>query len=199
MPLRSLAVLLPPCPSSGPSPPPPRRHTHAVQADPRYARGGMGSAVRQLVKSEGAIGLYRGILPIVASTGVQKSALFSANAGARRACEQVGLRVRARLGLGRHFRVLECLDPNPNPNPRASRLGLGLGSTHSRVLKCRDPTPTPTPNPNPRCPHPTQSGIPALTDPIPCTSLSPSLLVGGVAAGTARAVVETPFELAKVR
>ena len=102
-----------------------------MQADPRYARGGMGSAVRQLVKSEGALGLYRGILPIVASTGIQKSALFSANAGARRACEQ--------------------------------------------------------------------SGIPALTEPIPFTSLSPSLLVGGVAAGTARTVVETPFELAKVR
>ena len=131
VPLRSLAALLPPCPSCGPSPPPPRWHTRALQADPRYARGGMGSAVRQLMKSEGAVGLYRGIVPIVASTGIQKSALFSANAGARRACEQ--------------------------------------------------------------------SGIPALTEPIPFTSLSPSLLVGGVAAGTARTVVETPFELAKVR
>ena len=118
------------------------------------------------MKSEGAVGLYRGIVPIVASTGIQKSALFSANAGARRACEQVGVRVRVRLGLGRHSRVLACLDPSPNPSPNR--------------------------NPN-------QSGIPALTEPIPFTSLSPSLLVGGVAAGTARTVVETPFELAKVR
>jgi len=55
------------------------------------------------------------------STGLQKSALFSANAGARRACEESGVR-----------------------------------------------------------------GLPAL-------------LVGGLAAGTARTVVETPFELAKVR
>ena len=43
------------------------------------------------MKSEGAVGLYRGIVPIVASTGIQKSALFSANAGARRACEVNGI------------------------------------------------------------------------------------------------------------
>ena len=103
-----------------------------MQAEARYARQGMGAVATQVLRADGAAGLYRGILPIVMSTGVQKSALFSANAGARRACEE--------------------------------------------------------------------SGIPALTRPIPFTGgLAPALLVGGVAAGTARAVVETPFELAKVR
>ena len=103
-----------------------------MQAEARYARQGMGAVATHVLKADGAAGLYRGILPIVMSTGLQKSALFSANAGARRACEE--------------------------------------------------------------------SGIPALTRPIPLTGgLSPALLVGGIAAGTARAVVETPFELAKVR
>ena len=92
-----------------------------MQAEARYARQGMGAVATQVLRADGAAGLYRGILPIVMSTGVQKSALFSANAGARRACEERGV-----------------------------------------------------------------TGFPAL-------------LVGGVAAGTARAVVETPFELAKVR
>ena len=103
-----------------------------MQAEARYARQGMGAVATQVLRADGAAGLYRGILPIVMSTGVQKSALFSANAGARRACEE--------------------------------------------------------------------SGVPALTQPIPFTGgLSPALLVGGLAAGTARTVVETPFELAKVR
>ena len=92
-----------------------------MQAEARYARQGMGAVATQVLRADGAAGLYRGILPIVMSTGVQKSALFSANAGARRACEESGVR-----------------------------------------------------------------GLPAL-------------LVGGLAAGTARTVVETPFELAKVR
>ena len=92
-----------------------------MQAEARYARQGMGTVATHILKADGAAGLYRGILPIVMSTGLQKSALFSANAGARRACEESGVR-----------------------------------------------------------------GLPAL-------------LVGGLAAGTARTVVETPFELAKVR
>ena len=92
-----------------------------MQAEARYARQGMGAVATQVLRADGAAGLYRGILPIVMSTGLQKSALFSANAGARRACEESGVR-----------------------------------------------------------------GLPAL-------------LVGGLAAGTARTVVETPFELAKVR
>ena len=96
-----------------------------MQAEARYARQGMGAVATQVLRTDGAAGLYRGILPIVMSTGVQKSALFSANAGARRACEE--------------------------------------------------------------------SGVPALTG-----GLAP-VLVGGLAAGTARTVVETPFELAKVR
>ena len=103
-----------------------------MQAEARYARQGMGAVATRVLRADGAAGLYRGILPIVMSTGLQKSALFSANAGARRACEE--------------------------------------------------------------------SGVPALTRPIPFTGgLSPALLVGGLAAGTARTVVETPFELAKVR
>ena len=103
-----------------------------MQAEARYARQGMGAVATRVLRTDGAAGLYRGILPIVMSTGLQKSALFSANAGARRACEE--------------------------------------------------------------------SGVPALTRPIPFTGgLSPALFVGGLAAGTARAVVETPFELAKVR
>jgi solute carrier family 25 carnitine/acylcarnitine transporter 20/29 len=102
-----------------------------MQAESRYAQQSMDTVVKRVLQAEGATGLYRGIVPIVLSTGVQKSALFSANAGARRACER--------------------------------------------------------------------SGIAALSDPIPFTSLSPSVLVGGIAAGTARTVVETPFELAKVR
>ena len=92
-----------------------------MQAEARYARQGMGAVATQVLRADGPAGLYRGILPIVMSTGLQKSALFSANAGARRACEERGV-----------------------------------------------------------------SGFPAL-------------LVGGLAAGTARTVVETPFELAKVR
>jgi len=88
--------------------------------------------VSTLVKEEGALGFYRGMVPILASTGIQKSALFASYAGARRWCEK--------------------------------------------------------------------SGVPALTDPIPLSGgLAPSILVGGLAAGTARAVVETPFEFAKVR
>ena len=92
-----------------------------MQAEARYARQGMGDVATRVLRADGAAGLYRGILPIVMSTGVQKSALFSANAGARRACEESGVH-----------------------------------------------------------------GLPVL-------------LVGGLAAGTARTVVETPFELAKVR
>ena len=102
-----------------------------MQAESRFASQSMGNVARHVVRAEGIAGLFRGIVPIVASTGVQKSALFSANAGARRACET--------------------------------------------------------------------SGIAALTAPIPFTSLPPSVIVGGVAAGTARTLVETPFELAKVR
>ena len=96
-----------------------------MQAEARYAQQGMGAVATRVLRADGFAGLYRGILPIVMSTGVQKSALFSANAGARRACEE--------------------------------------------------------------------SGVPALTG-----GLAP-VLVGGLAAGTARTVVETPFELAKVR
>jgi len=90
------------------------------------------SVASSILKTEGVVGLYRGMLPILASTSVQKSALFAAYAGARRACED--------------------------------------------------------------------SGLAALTQPLPLTGgLKPSILVGGIAAGTARAIVETPFELAKVR
>jgi len=103
-----------------------------MQAESRYARQGVLQVGKDVARTEGLRGFYRGIVPILASTGVQKTALFAANAGARRACER--------------------------------------------------------------------SGIPALNTPIPMSNgLSPSVLVGGLAAGTARTIVETPFELAKVR
>ena len=93
---------------------------------------GASSLAFSIVKTEGITGMYRGLLPILLSTSVQKSALFAAYAGARRSCEN--------------------------------------------------------------------SGVAALTQPIPLTGgLKPAVIVGGLAAGTARAVVETPFELAKVR
>ena len=103
-----------------------------MQAQANCAEKGPFSVARDVLKADGVMGLYRGILPIIASTGIQKTALFAANAGARRACEQ--------------------------------------------------------------------SGIPALMDPIPLSGgLNPSVIVGGIASGTARTVVETPFELIKVR
>ena len=90
------------------------------------------SVASSVLRTEGIVGLYRGMTPILASTSIQKSALFAAYAGARRMCEDSGLR--------------------------------------------------------------------ALTEPIPLTGgLKPGIIIGGIAAGTARAVVETPFELAKVR
>ena len=45
-----------------------------MQAEARYARQGMGAVATHILKADGAAGLYRGILPIVMSTGVQKSA-----------------------------------------------------------------------------------------------------------------------------
>lgn len=90
------------------------------------------SVAASIVRSEGVVGLYRGMVPILASTSIQKSALFAAYAGGRRVTEE--------------------------------------------------------------------SGIGMLTQPIPLTGgLKPSIIVGGIASGTARAIVETPFELAKVR
>mmetsp|Transcript_62852 Transcript_62852/g.123478 ORF Transcript_62852/g.123478 Transcript_62852/m.123478 type:complete len:306 (-) Transcript_62852:65-982(-) len=103
-----------------------------MQAEPRFAGKGLQEVAATVYATEGAAGFYRGMLPIVLSTGLQKSALFAAYSGSRRWCET--------------------------------------------------------------------SGLPWLVDPLPGTGgLSPSILVGGLAAGTARAAVETPFELAKVR
>ena len=103
-----------------------------MQADARFAGQSPMSVVRSIMRTEGLIGMYRGMLPILASTGVQKTVLFTANAGARRSVER--------------------------------------------------------------------SGIPVLVEPIPGTAgLKPSVLIGGVAASAARTVVETPFELMKVR
>ena len=87
---------------------------------------------RTVVSELGFTGLYRGITPIIASTGVQKTVLFAANSGARRACEN--------------------------------------------------------------------SSVSLLKDPIPgLAGLKPSVIIGGVASAAARTVVETPFELMKVR
>jgi hypothetical protein len=103
-----------------------------MQAQTKFAGQGPVDVAKDVLRNEGISGLYRGMLPILASTGIQKSALFAANSGARRACED--------------------------------------------------------------------SGIAALTQPIPFSGgLSPSVIVGGIASGTARTVVETPFELIKVR
>jgi len=103
-----------------------------LQAEARYHNQGIMTLAKNIMKTDGPLGFYRGMLPILLSTGVQKTSLFAANAGARRACEQ--------------------------------------------------------------------SQIPALAGCIPGSGgLKVSVIIGGVAAGTARAVVETPFEFAKVR
>ena len=103
-----------------------------MQAEARFRSGGVASVVRAIIAESGAVGFYRGLLPILASTGVQKTVLFAANSGSRRACEN--------------------------------------------------------------------SGIRALAEPIPGTGgLKCSILIGGVVAAAARTVVETPFELTKVR
>ena len=102
-----------------------------MQAQSRYAGSGVVDVARAVIETEGYRGFFRGITPLVLSTGVQKTALFAAYAGARRACEN--------------------------------------------------------------------SGSPALQQPLPLLGVSPSIIVGGIAAGTPRTVVETPFELAKVR
>lgn len=103
-----------------------------MQAEARFTKHGLRAVAKTVFANEGARGFYRGMVPILLSTGAQKSALFAAYSGSRRWCET--------------------------------------------------------------------SGVPWLVNPIPCTGgLSPAILVGGLAAGTARTVVETPFELAKVR
>jgi hypothetical protein len=103
-----------------------------MQAQAKFNGQGPLAVAKHVMRADGMKGLYRGMLPILASTGIQKTALFAANAGARRACEQ--------------------------------------------------------------------SGIPVLTQPIPFSGgLNPSVILGGIASGTARTVVETPFELIKVR
>ena len=75
-----------------------------MQAESRFARQGMGTVLSEVMKSNGVAGLYRGIMPIIMSTGVQKSALFSANAGARRACEQSGILALRNLYRSRRSR-----------------------------------------------------------------------------------------------
>ena len=103
-----------------------------MQAERRFRHKGPLAVGRTVVAELGFPGLYRGMVPILASTGVQKTVLFAANSGARRACEN--------------------------------------------------------------------SGVAALSEPIWGTGgLKPAVLVGGVAAAAARTVVETPFELMKVR
>ena len=103
-----------------------------MQADTRFLTASPFSVVKKVVASDGVRGMYRGLLPILASTGVQKTVLFTANAGTRRAVEQ--------------------------------------------------------------------SGISLLNEAIPGSGgLKPGVLIGGVASAAARTVVETPFELIKVR
>jgi solute carrier family 25 carnitine/acylcarnitine transporter 20/29 len=103
-----------------------------MQGERRFSTGSARSVFSAVVRELGVSGLFRGMLPILASTGVQKTVLFAANSGARRACER--------------------------------------------------------------------SSIRALDEAIPFSAgLKPAVLIGGVAAAAARTVVETPFELTKVR
>jgi solute carrier family 25 carnitine/acylcarnitine transporter 20/29 len=103
-----------------------------MQAEARYAKTGPVGVGREILRTEGLKGFYRGMVPILLSTGVQKSALFAGYAGARRLCDRSEIRV--------------------------------------------------------------------LTAPLPfMNGMSMSVIVGSVAASTARTIVETPFELAKVR
>ena len=103
-----------------------------MQAETRYAKASPFLVGRELMQVEGARGFYRGMVPILLSTGAQKSALFAGYAGAKRACDQ-------------------------------SQIGW-------------------------------------LTAPIPyMNGMNSSVIVGSMAASTARTIVETPFELAKVR
>lgn len=103
-----------------------------MQAEAQFAKEGLVGVGRSVLRNDGFKGFYRGMVPILLSTSVQKSALFAAYAGAKRWCDE--------------------------------------------------------------------SRIAALTTPLPLLSgMTSSVIVGGVAASTARTVVETPFELAKVR
>ena len=52
-----------------------------MQADARFLKSSPFSVVKTVVATEGVRGMYRGMLPILASTGVQKTVLFTANAG----------------------------------------------------------------------------------------------------------------------
>ena len=56
-----------------------------MQADARFLKSSPFSVVKTVVATEGVRGMYRGMLPILASTGVQKTVLFTANAGDQRA------------------------------------------------------------------------------------------------------------------
>lgn len=62
-----------------------------MQAEARFLSSSPISVARQVFAADGFFGLYRGIVPILASTGMQKSVLFTANAGARRAVENSGI------------------------------------------------------------------------------------------------------------
>jgi len=64
-----------------------------MQADARYANAGAFSVAREVIRTQGLPGMFRGILPILASTGVQKTVLFTANAGTRRAVERSEIEV----------------------------------------------------------------------------------------------------------
>ena len=103
-----------------------------MQAETRFSKAGPFAVGGEILKTEGFRGFYRGMVPILLSTGAQKSALFAGYAGARRWCDQ--------------------------------------------------------------------SQIAWLTAPLPgLNGMTSSVIVGSFAASTARTIVETPFELAKVR
>ena len=73
-----------------------------MQAEAKYANEGMVNTARAIARTDGLKGFYRGMVPILLSTGVQKSALFAGYAGAKRWCDQsqIGLLTTPLPGFG---------------------------------------------------------------------------------------------------
>ena len=97
-----------------------------MQADARFLKSSPFSVVKTVVATEGVRGMYRGMLPILASTGVQKTVLFTANAGDQHphlhspACtatlpDYITTRIQA-LGVPSRSRAYRC-SQRPYPGP----------------------------------------------------------------------------------
>ena len=127
-----------------------------MQADARFLKSSPFSVVKTVVATEGLRGMYRGMLPILASTGVQKTVLFTANAGARRAVENSGMPMltEAIPGTGglKPGRTSSWRNPSPSPNP------------HLKANPSPNPGPSPDPDPEP---NPNQASSWAASSPPP--------------------------------